>query len=125
MNRLRLLLEHEVVMFILLGGVNTVLTQLLYMALLFVIPYGVSYTITYAVGIPLAYWLNSTIVFKSAMSWQKFIQYPSVYVVQYVLGMVLMYVFIELVSIPKMVAPIPIMALLIPITFVMTRYIIK
>jgi putative flippase GtrA len=125
MQRVRALLEHEVVLFLIMGGINTVLTQLLYMALLLIASYGVSYSLSYAVGLPLAYVLNSKFVFKSEMHWKKMLQYPSVYVVQYLLGMALMVAFVEWLGVPEWIAPIPILALVVPVTFLMTRFIIK
>jgi putative flippase GtrA len=124
-ERLRTLLEREIVLFLIMGTVNTVLTQLLYMALLLVTSYGISYSLSYVVGVPLAYVLNSKFVFKARMSWKKMLQYPSVYLVQYALGMALMVVVVEWIGIPEWIAPVPILALVIPVTFLMTRFIIK
>ena len=124
-RRLRELLDHEVSRFLVMGTVNTGLTQLLYMAALLVVPYEVAYTISYLGGIPLAYWLNARFVFHGEMTWRKFLQFPSVYVVQYLLGMALMYVVVEIVSVPEWIAPVPVLILTLPVTFLMTRFIIK
>ena len=111
--------------FLLVGGLNTLLTQLLYMALLLVISYPLSYTISYIAGILLAYWLNSRIVFKEPLHWKKALQFPLVYVVQYILGFALLYVFIEWLGVHKMIAPLPVIAVIVPVTFLLSRYIIK
>ena len=124
-RHLRELLDHEVSRFLVMGTVNTGLTQLLYMAVLLIVPYEVAYTVSYLAGIPLAYWLNSRFVFRGEMTWRKFLQFPSVYVVQYLLGMALMYVVVEIVSVPEWIAPIPVLIATLPVTFLMTRFIIK
>lgn len=118
-------IDSEMGRFLLVGGLNTVLTQLLYMAMLPFISYPVSYTVSYVAGIFLGYYLNSRIVFKQPLCWKKALQFPLVYVVQYVLSMGLLYVLVEWLGIHKVVAPLPIIAVIVPVTFLMSRYIIK
>ncbi|MCP3982079.1 MAG: GtrA family protein [bacterium] len=117
--------ESEIVRFVIVGGVNTGLTQLLYMGLLFVMSYTASYTVSYVAGIFLSYWLNSRYVFRQPLQWSKALQFPLVYLAQYVLGVALLYVMIEWLGVHEMIAPLPVVALIVPVTFLMSRYIIK
>ncbi len=107
------------------GGINTGLTQLLYMGFLFFIPYSLSYTISYVAGIYLAYYLNSRWVFHEPLHWKKALRFPAVYLVQYVLGMALLRVLIERLGVPEMIAPLGVVVLLLPVTFFISRLIIK
>jgi putative flippase GtrA len=111
--------------FVLAGGVNTGLTQLLYMALLVCMPYTPSYTLSYIAGIYLAFWLNSRWVFHAPLCWKKALQFPVVYLVQYVLGVVLLRVLIERLGVPEVIAPLVVVILLLPVTFTISRLIIK
>ena len=111
--------------FVLAGGVNTGLTQLLYIALLVFMPYTLSYTLSYVAGIYISYYLNSRWVFREPMHWKKALQFPAVYLVQYGLGGVLLYILIERLGVPEFIAPVPVVFLLLPVTFFISRLIIK
>lgn len=117
--------KSEIVRFVLAGGLNTGLTQLFYMALLFLMPYAAAYTLSYAAGIYLAYWLNSCWVFREPLHWKKALQFPVVYLVQYGLGVALLRLLVERLSVPEIVAPLAVVVLLLPVTFIISRLIIK
>ena len=121
--RLRFL-NTEFVRFVFIGGVNTISTQLLYIALLLMMPYPVAYTISYVAGIVLSYYLNSVIVFRQKLQWSKAIQFPAVYGMQYVLGIALLYVLVEWLHISEIIAPLVTVILTIPVMFIMSRLII-
>lgn len=119
------LVDAEFIRFVILGVVNTVLTNGLYTLLLFVLPYSVSYTVSYIAGIVLSYFLNSVFVFKRPMELKKALQFPIVYIVQYLIGLGLMYILIEWLGVNEVLAPWLIVLLTLPITFLMSRFIIK
>lgn len=119
------LANAEFIRFVILGGVNTVLTNVFYMLLLFVLPYAVSFTVSYVAGIGLSYYLNSVFVFRKPMEWRKALQFPVVYIVQYVIGLGLMFVLIEWAGVNEVLAPWLVVLLTLPITFLMSRLIIK
>lgn len=111
--------------FILVGGANTLITYGLYLLLLLVFPYKWSYSLAFAGGIIISYGLNSRYVFQEPVSLVKFIKYPLVYVVQYLLGMLILYVCIDLLGISQWLAPLVVIALSLPVTFIMSKMIIK
>ena len=57
------LTNKEFARFIVSGGLNTFVTYLIYLGLLFILDYRVSYTISYIFGIFISYWLNVKFVF--------------------------------------------------------------
>ncbi len=117
--------KNEFVRFVGVGGLNTGVTYGLFVLLQMALPYQVAYTLVYAFGIVFSYWLNSVFVFQRAMSLRKALQYPVVYGVQYVFGIVLLTVLVDGLSLsPVVAAPIAIVAA-IPVTFVLSRTIIK
>jgi hypothetical protein len=65
------------------------------------------------------------IVFKTRISWKGFFAFPLVYLVQYLLSAVLLSVLVERSGVPKSVAPLVVIALTIPITFVLTRWFLR
>ena len=83
------LLRRESVLFLVIGGINTLLNYAFYLACLLFFTYTVSFTISYVTGLVMAYCLNSLLVFKERMRMSSFLRYPIVYVVQYLIGITL------------------------------------
>lgn len=111
--------------FILIGALNALVTYLIYILYLFFLPYTISYTFAYVSGIFISYYLNTRFTFKSEIRLFKALKYPVVYLVQYCLGIFLLYVLVEIFLIDKFLAPIIVVVLTIPVTFVLSRLIIK
>ena len=117
--------SHEFIRFIFFGGVNTLLGYLIYAILLLFFTYPISYTVSYVLGIFVSYYLNSKFVFNGGLSLKKAFQYPLVYLVQYLLGILFLYVLVEIVSVHKLIAPGFVVLLTVPVTYSLSRLIIK
>ena len=107
------------------GVINTAFTYGLYLGLQVIMPYQVAYAFAFAVGIAFSYFFNAIIVFKSRISIKSFFAFPLVYVLQYLLSAVLLSVFVERLGIPQSIAPAAVIVLTIPITFGMTRWLLR
>jgi putative flippase GtrA len=107
------------------GAVNTGATYLLYLGLLHFLDYQVAYVISYAVGIVLAYCLNAIFVFKVRMSWRGLFAYPLVYLVQYAVAAVFLELLVRGVGLPAAVAPLLVTVLLLPLTYLMNKLVLK
>jgi hypothetical protein len=94
--------RREFILFLLAGGINTALTYGLYLLLLLVMSYPFAYTGSYVAGIFLSYYLNARFVFREPLSLAKALKYPN-----------------------KKIAPLVIVVVTVPATFVMSRYIIR
>ncbi|MEN6348223.1 MAG: GtrA family protein [Syntrophomonas sp.] len=116
---------REYAMFLASGAINSVLTYVLYILLLNLVSYKISYSLAYVSGIFISYYLNSCWVFKEPMSLRKFLQYPVVYIVQYLLGIATLYVCVDILGLSQWLAPLVVIAVTVPITFFLSRYIIK
>lgn len=117
--------EREAIRFLLAGGVNTVVTYLIYLLLLHVLPYRVAYSATFVLGIVLGYTLNTHYVFRAKWQWKRLAAYPLVYVVQYLLGVLLLTMLVERGLANEQVAPLVVVVLSLPIVFITSRLIIK
>ena len=115
----------EFFLFVLIGGINTGLTYGLYLLLLLCMRYPLAYSGSYVAGIFLSYYLNARFVFRERLSLAKALKYPSVYLVQYFLGLGLLYVLIETLHLNKQTAPLAVVLITVPATFVLSRYIIR
>ena len=116
---------NEFFKFIFFGGINTVLSYAIYVVLLLFLIYPVAYSLAYFLGIFISYYLNSRFVFKRNVRLVKAFQYPLVYLVQYLLSVSLLSVLIEIFSLNKFIAPALVIMITIPVTFSLSRFIIK
>lgn len=107
--------------FVVAGGVNTVLTYLLYLVLLRALPYTYAYTVTYVAGIALGYLLNALWVFKQVPSMRTAMTFPLTYLVNYLLALGLLWVLVEKLAVPKELGPLVVLALTTPLMYVLTR----
>lgn len=117
--------KREFASFVFWGAVNSLTSYLIYAVLLRVLPYLAAYSIAYFTGILLSYFLNSRFVFRQELQLRKALKYPLVYVVQYVLGAASLYFLVHFLNLNKLLAPLVVMAMLVPITFLLSRKIVK
>lgn len=110
--------------FLVFGSVNTLIAYLLYLLLLQLLPYVLAYSIAYVVGIFTSYCLNARFVFNQKLQVAAALRYPVIYIVQYVLGLGLLYALVERAGMPEVIAPFVIAILMIPVGYLLSRYII-
>jgi putative flippase GtrA len=118
-------ISSEFVRYVIVGGANTVITYLAYLALLPVMSYPLAYSLTYAAGIVIAYVLNARFVFRQPLRWRSALSFPLVYVMQYLAGIALLAVLVETLHVGADIAPALVIAITVPLTFVLSRLIIK
>ena len=118
-------INREVYRFIFWGGVNTLTGYLIYAFLLLLLPYLISYSIGFVFSIFVSYFFNSIFVFKQELTLSKALKYPLVYVNQYVLGAVSLYLLVHFLAINKLVAPLLVVVLTIPVTYFLSRRIVR
>ncbi|MCC2957033.1 GtrA family protein [Massilia sp. IC2-477] len=115
------LLQRPVVRFLLAGGLNTLLTYVLYLVLLNAFSYKTSYAITYVAGLVIAYLLNRLFVFNSHRGAASALLLPLVYLFQYLIGAGIVYAWVELIGQDERVAPLIAVVVTIPLTYVLSR----
>jgi putative flippase GtrA len=118
-------IEREPVRFVLAGSLNTVTTYATYLVLLPLIGYTIAYSVAYAAGILFAYYLSARFVFRRPLQWRQAVQYPLVYLAQYVLGITLMMALVQGAHVGADVAPAMVIVITLPKTFWKSRWIIK
>jgi putative flippase GtrA len=122
---LRKFTEVEFLRFIVIGGVNTVLSYGIYVATNLIVPYIAAYTISMIAGILISYILNARFVYRTSLSLSRAVAYPLVYLVQYLVGVGTLYLLVQMLGVSKYLAPFLVVIVTIPITFVLSRFIIK
>lgn len=111
--------------FVLGGAVNSLATYGLYWVLLTIVPYTLAYTLAYVAGISLAYVMNSVWVFNRRLRWRVAAGYPVVYLGQYCLGLVILYLCVDTFHLPERFAPLVVIAVTVPATFLINREIFR
>lgn len=107
--------------FLLSGALNTAVTYAAYLALLQFTPYIFAYTATYVGGIAMAFFLNRLFVFRTHKGLKSALLFPLVYVVQYCTGLIVAIGWVEVLELPRSLAPIASIIVTIPITFILSR----
>lgn len=118
-------ISSEFIRFVITGVINTAASYIIYLLLLVVLSYSAAYTISYAAGIALAYYLNSRFVFGQPLHWKKAAGFPLIYGVQYLLGIAILVLMVEAFRINTAIAPLIVIACTVPFTFVVNRAFLK
>lgn len=106
--------------FLAAGAANTAITYALYCVLVFFVHPQIAYAIVFALGIALAYLINSRYVFRAPLRMSTAAFYPLVYAVQYALSALLIGVLTQRGLGPRVALAITI-ALVTPVSFVLNR----
>lgn len=115
----------DLIKFVIGGGINTGFTYALYFGLQMILPYQIAYALAFVVGIVFSYWFNSTIVFNTPISWKGFMAFPLVYLIQYLLSAIILGFVVELLGINQLFAPLIVILVTVPITFLLTRWLLR
>ncbi len=117
--------EIKWVRFLLSGFLNTGLSYLVYIALLPLVAYKIAYTLSFVSGIVISYFLSALWVFKQPAALRSFLLFPLVYVAQYLFGLIGMYVLVEILRIPDWIAPLVLLPLSVPLSFLIARWVFR
>lgn len=117
--------SSEFIRFVIVGVINTFIGFIFYYLLLQIFPYLAAYSIMYILGIALSYLLNSFFVFQNEIRFSKLIQFPLVYLAQYIVGIITLKIIVDILKMNKLVAVVITILVALPITFFLSKKIIK
>jgi putative flippase GtrA len=83
--------------------------------------YRIAYTGAFVLGIFISYGLNATFVFRAGIAVGSLIRFPLIYIVQYLLGIALISVLVDYVGVADWLAPVFVIMVTVPLTFVLAR----
>ncbi len=109
--------------FVVAGGINTVVSYACYLALLRVLGHQPAYAVAYVLGIGVSYVLNARFVFRSKPRLGRALAFPLVYLAQWVIGAALLEILVR-AGIDKRLAPLVVIAVTLPLSFVFVRRIL-
>lgn len=117
-------LIFQFVKFGLVGVSNAIVLLAVYYALLYVhVHYIIAYTIGFIFSVLNAYFWNSQYVFKQARStfWYKLLKCYVSYITTFVISTILLYLWVDILSLSDKVAPIINICITTPINFIMNK----
>ena len=117
-------LKNRFLKFIGAGVINTIASYLVYLLLVLFLNYQISYAIAFVFGIILSFILNTKYVFEVEQTVKKFVLFPFVYLVQYLLGAFMMNFIIEILEINKFFAPLIVTVCLLPVSYLLSKKIL-
>jgi len=115
----------EVFRFLIGGVLNTVVGYSVYLLLFHWLRYEMAYAIAYIVSIAVSYVFNAMFVFRQPLRARSALYYPLVYLAQFLLGLLMLKVLIGVVHVSAWLAPLLVSVLTIPMTFLLSRIIVR
>ena len=109
--------------FIASGAFNTLVSYSAYLALLQLLSYRWSYTVSYVLGIVLAYVLYRYFVFGHSGGRYGPVWVALIYLGQYLLGLALVSLWVEVLGGAALWAPAFSIAILVPVSYVLNRWV--
>ena len=110
--------------FAVVGVLNTAVTYGIFLLLLQMISYLWAYSIAYASGVLFSFIMNSKFVFQKAMTLKKLLVYPIVYLIQYGINTLVLYIVVTEFGINPRIALLVAIVITIPITYLLSRRIL-
>lgn len=124
MKKILLNLKNKFIKFLSAGVINSVASYLVYLLLVLFLNYQASYATAFVFGIVLSFILNTKYVFEVDQTIKKFVVFPLVYLVQYILGAFMLNFLIELIGISKFFAPLIVAVFLLPVNYILSKKIL-
>ena len=117
----------EFLKYAIVGCINTAdyyLSYLIFMDI-FKFSYKISFIMGYVVSIVGSYFLNTYFTYKQKPSMKKFLIFPLTYVPNFIIQYVGMILLVDRINMSRKVAPVITALVATPITFFVTKYVIK
>jgi len=111
--------------FLVAGAINTACTFALYWLMLPAIGYAPAYTIAFIAGIVMSYFLHSLFVFRTGTSVRSAVLFPSVYIVQYLIGLLVLWGWTDLLGLPAEYGVFATVAISLPVMFLLSKSILR
>jgi putative flippase GtrA len=113
----------RVIRFGLVGAINTGVYYGLYLVFVQVVPYLVAHVIAFVLAMIGSYLLNTYITFRTRPSWRTFFLFPLSNLANFVITTVGLTVLVDWFGVDEEIAPIPVAAVAIPITFLVAQHV--
>jgi putative flippase GtrA len=107
--------------FVFVGAANTAASYVVYLLLLAVADYRVAYTIAYIAGLVGGYLAHARFVFGARPGARSAAGYLATYGAMYLASLLVLYVVVDRLRVPKALGMLAALALTVPVSFVLLR----
>jgi putative flippase GtrA len=108
--------------FVLVGVANTAASYVIYLLLLAVADYRIAYTIAYLAGLVGGYLAHARFVFGARPEARSAAGYLATYGAMYLASLLVLYVVVERLAVPKALGMLAALAFTVPASFVLLRW---
>ena len=107
--------------FLVVGGANTAASYAVYLLLLLVVDYRVAYTAAFVAGLAWGYLMHARFVFDARVGARSLAAYLATYAAMYVVSLLVLYVAVTRIGIPKPLGMLASLAVTVPTSFLLLR----
>jgi putative flippase GtrA len=107
--------------FLLVGGANTAASYAVYLLLLLVVDYRIAYTVAFVAGLIGGYLMHARFVFDAAPGMRSVAAYLATYAVMYLVSLLVLYLAVTRMGIPKPLGMLASLAVTVPMSFLLLR----
>lgn len=115
---------YEIIRFGIVGIIATIIHYGIYLGLNFIIPSWIAYSIGYGISFLGNFYLSNKFTFKTKPTMKKGIGFGLSHFINYLLQVIMLSLLLKL-GIPDKYAPIPVFCIVIPVNFLMVRFVLK
>lgn len=123
MNSSREMLKKQMIGFAITGSLSTLLMLVLYINFNEFMSFQYAYLISYSTSVITLYFMNILFVFHKPVSLKSFLKFPLIYLFQYLVGAASLE-FLVRFGVPERYAPLVVVVMLLPITFLLNRLVL-
>ncbi|GLX52130.1 sugar transferase [Streptomyces hygroscopicus subsp. hygroscopicus] len=117
------MIARQIVTFAVVGVLNTAVYYGLYLLFLAWLPYLAAHVLAFALSMVGSFFLNARFTYRIRPTWRKFLLFPLTNAANFVITTVGVYVIVDVLHAGSRFAPLIASAAAIPITFVVSRWI--
>ncbi|MEU7058072.1 GtrA family protein [Streptomyces sp. NPDC046197] len=114
-------IPRQVVVFALVGVINTMTYYGLYLLFLTCFPYLLAHVLAFGLSMIGSFFLNARFTYRTRPTWRKFLLFPLTNATNFLLMTVGVYVIVDVLRAGNRFAPLLASAAAIPVTFVLSR----
>ncbi|MEV7389807.1 MULTISPECIES: GtrA family protein [unclassified Streptomyces] len=116
-------ISGQIITFALVGVVNTATYYGLYLLFLRYLPYLAAHVIAFTLSMIGSFFLNAKFTYRIRPTWRKFLLFPLTNATNFVITTVGVYVIVDMLHAGSKFAPLMASAAAIPVTFVVSRWV--
>ncbi len=120
-----LFLSKNFIIFVVIGVVNTIVYNALYILGLYIMPYMLSNVVSYIISMTISFFLNCKFNFKVKPTLKKYLLFPLTGLATFICQTGGLFILVDLVNLNEKICGFIASLIAIPITFILMKYILK